>query len=90
MALYGLTAAQVFREPHEDSKALVAWGPNMIVVAFRGTASLANVFNDIQVRAEAPALFQIQMFQQCFPCKKTTARISCWLYWTVYEATGDC
>ena len=49
LALYSLTAAQVFREPVGDSKAIIAWSANTIVVAFRGTASFANVLNDIKV-----------------------------------------
>ena len=49
LGLYGLDAATVFREPVEDSKALVAWGADTIVIAFRGTASFQNMLNDIQV-----------------------------------------
>ena len=55
LALYGLSAATVFRESIEDSKVLIAWGVGdddrgTIVVAFRGTASLQNMLSDIQVR----------------------------------------
>ena len=48
--LFGLEALQVFREPGQDTKVLVGWGADTVVVAFRGTASFANVLNDIQVR----------------------------------------
>ena len=48
--LFGLKALQVFREAGQDTKVLVGWGADTIVVAFRGTASFANVLNDIQVR----------------------------------------
>ena len=51
LALYSLNAAQVFREPVQDSKAMVAWGPDAIVITFRGTASFSNVLNDIKVCA---------------------------------------
>ena len=33
----------------EDVKCLVAWGDGVVVIAFRGTASLANVKSDLQV-----------------------------------------
>ncbi len=49
LALYSLSAAQVFREPSGDSKAIIAWSSDTIVIAFRGTASFANVLNDIKV-----------------------------------------
>lgn len=32
-----------------DTKLLLAWNKEMIVLAFRGTASLSNVFADLQV-----------------------------------------
>ena len=37
------------REPVHDSKVLVGWGESAIVLAFRGTSSLANVRSDLQV-----------------------------------------
>ena len=33
-----------------DSKALIAWNDDTVVLAFRGTASLANLWADLQVR----------------------------------------
>ena len=50
LELFGLKALKVFREPGQDTKALIGWGDDCIVVAFRGTASFANVLNDVQVR----------------------------------------
>lgn len=41
---------QVFREPTVDTKVVVASGPDTILVAFRGTASWANVVKDLQAR----------------------------------------
>ena len=52
LALFGLKAVEIFREPGQDMKVLVGWGGDTIVVAFRGTASFSNVLNDIQVPAE--------------------------------------
>ncbi len=40
---------QVFREPSVDTKVIVASGPDTILIAFRGTASWANVVSDLQV-----------------------------------------
>ena len=42
---------QMFREPSVDTKVIVASGPDTIVIAFRGTASWANVVSDLQVRS---------------------------------------
>ena len=39
---------QVFREPSVDAKVIVASGPDTILIAFRGTASWANVVSDLQ------------------------------------------
>ena len=40
----------MFREPSVDTKVVVAAGPNSLLLAFRGTASWANVVSDLQVR----------------------------------------
>ncbi len=40
---------QVFREPAVDTKVVVASGPDTILLAFRGTASWANLVKDLQV-----------------------------------------
>ena len=42
-------------EPAEDTKVLVAWNTDTIVLAFRGTASMTNVLSDLQV-AEPEAI----------------------------------
>ena len=48
MALYGLQDAQLFIEPFCDTKMLMAWSRNTIVMAFRGTASRKAAFYDLQ------------------------------------------
>ena len=48
--VFGLKAVEVFREAGQDMKVLIGWGGDTVVVAFRGTASFANVLNDIQAR----------------------------------------
>ena len=47
---------QVFREPSVDTKAVIASGLDTILVAFRGTASWANVVKDLQARSLAHRL----------------------------------
>ena len=47
--LYGLEKHELLWEPKHDTKCLLAFGPDAIVVAFRGTASLKNASADIQV-----------------------------------------
>ena len=46
LALIGGT----FADPHRDTKALLAWNGETVVLSFRGTASLQNACSDIQVR----------------------------------------
>ena len=41
---------RVFWERRADTKAVVAWGRRVIVVAFRGTATVKNAKLDLQVR----------------------------------------
>ena len=50
MKLYGLTAFELLWERERDTKALMAWNDDTLVLAFRGTASLRNVLADIQAR----------------------------------------
>lgn len=49
MALYGLEHSELFWEKALDTKLLMAWNRNTIVMAFRGTASFANALADLQV-----------------------------------------
>ena len=50
MKLYGLSSFELLWERIRDTKALMAWNDDTIVLAFRGTASLRNVIADIQAR----------------------------------------
>ncbi|PSC73217.1 DEAD-box ATP-dependent RNA helicase 50 isoform A [Micractinium conductrix] len=47
--LYDLEHFEVFWEKSLDTKAVVGWNSDTVVIAFRGTTSLANVRADIQV-----------------------------------------
>jgi hypothetical protein len=49
MGMYGLTDFELLWERASDTKALLAWGPDNMVLSFRGTASMANVLADLQV-----------------------------------------
>ena len=50
MSLYKLTDSETFWEVEQDTRCLVSWGHNTVVVAFRGTASMRNALADMQVR----------------------------------------
>lgn len=49
MSLYKLTESQSFWEIEQDTRCLVGWGSNTVMVAFRGTASMKNALADLQV-----------------------------------------
>ena len=51
MGLFDLTDFELFWERAMDTKCLMAWSPknSVAVLAFRGTASMANVLADLQV-----------------------------------------
>jgi hypothetical protein len=50
LGLFGLKHHMLLWEQTKcDTKCLVAWGDGTIVVAFRGTASMANLMLDIKV-----------------------------------------
>jgi hypothetical protein len=46
LSLYGQRGAWVFSESRRDTRALLAWGPDAIVLAFRGSASAENFRTD--------------------------------------------
>ncbi|KAK9807450.1 hypothetical protein WJX73_008432 [Symbiochloris irregularis] len=48
MSFYGLTSSELFWEKASDTKMLMAWNRNTVVVAFRGTASISNAWSDLQ------------------------------------------
>ncbi|KAK9813862.1 hypothetical protein WJX73_002319 [Symbiochloris irregularis] len=48
MSFYGLTSSELFWERASDTKMLMAWNRNTVVVAFRGTASINNAWSDLQ------------------------------------------
>ncbi len=54
MSLYNLEHFELVWEKQLDTKALVGWNKDTVVIAFRGTASLANVKSDLQVSTQTP------------------------------------
>jgi hypothetical protein len=48
LQLYDLHSIEVLWEKAEDTKALLAWSAERIVLSFRGTASWANVLADLR------------------------------------------
>ena len=49
MQLYGLKHLRLVREPNLDTKCLMAWNEDTLVLAFRGTASRQNAISDMKV-----------------------------------------
>ena len=49
LSLYKMSQSQSFWETKQDTRCLVGWGNNTVVVAFRGTASMKNALADVQV-----------------------------------------
>lgn len=48
LRLYRLQHYEWLREPAHDSNCLLAWGPDTLVVTFRGTQSLRNIRADLK------------------------------------------
>ena len=49
MAMYKLEHVQLFWERSLNTKVVVAWSRHMLVLTFRGTASIRNAVADLQV-----------------------------------------
>ena len=49
MQLYGLKQLRVIREGKLDTKCILAWSEDTVVLSFRGTASTRNAISDLQV-----------------------------------------
>lgn len=49
MHLYDLTEYELFHENDHDTKLLVAWNSKMVLLAFRGTSSMKNLFADLRI-----------------------------------------
>ena len=49
MHLYNLTDYELFHEGLHDTKLMVAWNEQTVLLAFRGTFSMKNVLADLRV-----------------------------------------
>lgn len=49
MQLYDLQQSELIRDPVTNTKALIAWSKDTILISFRGTANKQNALHDIQV-----------------------------------------
>ena len=49
MRVYNLKESEVLWEKSLDTKLVMAWNEHMMVLAFRGTASVSNALADLQV-----------------------------------------
>lgn len=47
LAMFDLTDWELIYEPKTDTKALLAWGNNNLVISFKGTSSMENAITDI-------------------------------------------
>ena len=55
LGLYDLADSELFWELQRDTRCLMGWSDDKIVVAFRGTASMTNAWSDVQVSIAASA-----------------------------------
>ena len=62
LSLYGLTDSELFWELQTDTRCLMGWSQEKIVVSFRGTASMKNAVADMQVIGRLPCA--LQFFQR--------------------------
>ena len=49
MRLSGMTDVQTFWDPVLDTKCILAWNQSMMILSFRGTASVRNALSDLKV-----------------------------------------
>ena len=54
MGMYGITDIKSFWDPELDTKAVLGWNGQQVVLAFRGTASFVNALSDLQASASGP------------------------------------
>ncbi len=53
MQLYNLFHSELVWELKLDTRCLMGWSQNVIVLSFRGTASMTNAWSDLQVSIES-------------------------------------
>lgn len=76
MQLYNLVHSELVWELKLDTRCLMGWSDNTIVLSFRGTASMTNAWSDLQVSIESAtvklnanhAAVQTCRHRQCAQC----------------------
>lgn len=63
MRLFHLEKSELFWEKALDTKMLMAWNDKSMVLAFRGTASVANALADLQVSGKRISLHESSIKQ---------------------------
>jgi hypothetical protein len=89
MSLYGLEESELFWEKKHDTKLLLAWNRNTFVVAFRGTASLANALADVQVLTccPTPPSIPLNLCAHLTGCVRPSQNLPCSELWSVLESS---
>ena len=64
LSLYNMTESYYFWETEQDTRCLVGWGGNTVVVSFRGTASTRNALADVQVCPSSVSL-DVMLLRTC-------------------------
>ena len=64
MSMYSLTSCKLFWKSALDTKALLAWNSDTVVLAFRGTASLTNACSDLKVCPSTRHCMRVSCLQQ--------------------------
>ena len=79
MRLFHLEKSELFWEKALDTKMLMAWNDNCMVLAFRGTASVANALADLQVSGKRETWKQRQaiMVRHSAMCKRKSKGKAC-------------
>lgn len=88
MHIPALTNFELFWEKSLDTKMILAWSKNVVVLAFRGTASMANVVADIQVLlfvSLTARFFLLYNILSCLQEGESASPFSC--FWPAFPLT---
>ena len=66
MQLYNLEHLELVSDPLTNTKCLVAWGQDMVLVAFRGTANKQNAIHDLKVSSLCCAVLCCAVLRSAF------------------------
>jgi len=94
LSLYGLKDSELFWELQLDTRCLMGWNTNKIVVSFRGTASMRNAVADMQVGCGC-CCHRCCCRCCCMKASQGSAQLTCVFYkgrdsMVVVQAVGAC